>query len=322
MGGLSRKYTAIRKIKENENIDHLLLDSGNFLFSSPRKVDKNGNSVHTAMGIARIYREMNYDAVNVGINDLSAGINFLKGLDFLPWVCANFYDNSDKTIFRPYILKTDSELKYAIIGLSPPPLSTSSEYSYRSWHKILAPLLQELRPKVDCIILLSSLNDNENKEIAQKFPDIRLIISALSTSGNISPRITNKTLITQTADRGRYLGQLYLLNPGLYDWINTSTPNVANLEKQRKTLDYRLSRIDYLMTKNDNNQDTLAVLEKQKIQILKQLKALEYKNPGELVTSKSTFKAAFTPLTQNIEEDRRINKMIKEIKKESGSYKN
>lgn len=322
MGGLSRRYTTIRKIKENENMDNLLIDSGNFLFPNPKKISEKNALTQTAMGIAKIYREMNYDAVNIGANDLAAGISFLKNLDFLPWVSANLYDSTGNPIFRPYIIKTDKQLKYAIIGLTSPPLDSTTEYSYRPWRVILEPILQELIPKVDCIILLSSLNELENKEITLKFSDIRLIFSAHSTSGNITPRIINKTLITQTANRGRYLGQLYLLNPGLYDWADTSTANAANLEKQRKAIEYRLSRIDYLMKKNDNTPDTVATLEKQKVMMLKQLEAFEHNNPDDTIVSKSTFKAAFTPLTTNIVEDRRINKMIKEIKNEAGSLKN
>ncbi len=322
MGGLSRRYTTIQTIEQNEDIDHLLLDSGNLLFANPRSVTEKNSATQIAMGIASIYKEMNYDAVNIGPNDLAAGIGFLKKLDFLPWVSANLYDNSGGPLFRPYILKTDKKLKYAIIGLTSPPLDTSTEYTYRSWQKILPPLLEELIPNADCIVILSALSENENRELAQKYPDIRLIFTSRSTSGNIPPRIVNKALITQTANRGKYLGQLYLLNPGLYDWVDTAASNVATIEKQREAIRYRLTRIDYLMKQNNGNPGTLATLKKQKIGIQKQLETLEHTKSDETDFSKSTFKVSFTPLTTNIREDKKINDMIKEIKKEAGALKN
>ena len=317
MGGLPRKYTVIDKIKRNENIDHLLIDSGNFLFSSSRNRPENTAAITKASGIAKIYREMNYDAVNIGPNDLAAGINYLKKLDFLPWVCANFYDNSGKTIFTPYIIKSFNQMSYGIIGLSSQPSITSAEFSYQPWRKILPSLIQELNQKVDCIIVLSSLKEEENKGIAQQFPEIRLLFSSLSAFGNISPHIVNEALITQTADRGRYLGQLYILNPGLHDWADPSAPTMASSKKLRKTIEYRLSRINYLITQNSNNPGSTGTLERQKNTLIKQLEDLENNKPSGADISKSTFRPAFTPLTANIQENRRISEMIKKIKKEA-----
>jgi 2',3'-cyclic-nucleotide 2'-phosphodiesterase (5'-nucleotidase family) len=321
MGGLSRKYTAVRSIKDSENIDHLLIDSGNLLFSTPKKSAINSRVMATAKTIANIYHEMNYDAVNIGLNDLAAGIRFLKKLEFLPWVSANLYDNSGKNIFKPYILKPDGKLKYAIVGLSPPPFDTSSELSYRSWRIVLAPLVSELKQKVDCIILLSSLDANENREIIKEFPDIHLLFSALSMAGNMPPQIINKSLTTQTADRGRYLGQLYLTNPGIYDWADLSATG-TNVAKQSKSIEYRLSRIEYLIRQNNSHQDTLATLEKQKTTIIKQLEGLDKNKSEDIFHPQSTFKASFTPLTKNIVESRKINKMINELKKEVDSMNN
>ena len=136
------------------------------------------------------------------------------------------------------------------------------------------------------------------------------------------PRIVNKAIITQTANRGRYLGQLYLLNPGIYDWVDTSTLSSATSKKQKKALEYRLSRVDYLLNRDGNTPETVASLEKQKAIILKQLEADDHENSQQTHTPKSTFKAAFSPLTQNIGEDRRMNEMIKEIKKGAESFTN
>jgi 2',3'-cyclic-nucleotide 2'-phosphodiesterase (5'-nucleotidase family) len=309
---------------DSEKIDHLLIDSGNFLFSTPKKPAANSKTMFTAMTIANIYHEMNYDAVNIGLNDLAAGIGFLKKLEFLPLVCANIFDKSGQSIFKPYVLKTDKKQKYAIVGLSPPPLDAEafSEFTYRSWRIVLAPLIRELRQKVDCIILLSSLNASENSAISKEFPDIHLLFSALSMSGNMSPRIINKSLTTQTADRGRYLGQLYLVNPGLYEWVDPSTTGTTHVAGQKKSLEYRLSRIEYLISQNNSHKEALVTLENQKSTLQKQLEAIDRNKTEGNINPQSTFKASFTPLTQNIKESRRINKMIKELKKEVESMNN
>ncbi len=321
LGGLSRKFSLIDKITTNDSTPHLLVDSGNFLFRNSKEQMEGTSDSITAAGIAKIYREMNYDAVNIGLNDLSAGIDFIKNMDFLPWVCANYFDRAGKTIFRPYMVKNLGTIKIGIIGLSTAPLRIEQEYVYRSWHEILPVFIAELTQQVDFIILLSSLQESENEEIARLFPSVRLIFSAIARSGNVVPRVVNKALTTQTGNRGRYLGQLLVTNPGLHDWSDHIVQNAEQRKGQKRAIEYRLSRIDLLMRQNEHKPTTLETLGKQKTVLLKQLKNLDQQNKTESGAAKSTYKAVFMPLSQSITGDREIDGLVKNIKEEIESLK-
>jgi 2',3'-cyclic-nucleotide 2'-phosphodiesterase (5'-nucleotidase family) len=265
---------------------------------------------------------MNYDAVNIGLNDLAAGIGFLKNIGFLPLIGANFYDHTGKTVFSPYTIKRFETLKIGIIGLSPAPSRIEKEYVYRSWREILPVLVPEIAEKADCIILLSSLQEAENEEIARLYPSIRLIFSAISRSGNTVPKIINKAIFTQTGNRGRYLGQLHLTNPGQHDWINSTSQSAEQLKKRKRAIEYRLKRLDLVIKQNEQKPTTLETLGKQKTALEKQLKHLESQSYTKIEAVRSTYKASFMPLSRNISGDREIDMLVNNTQKKIQSFKN
>jgi hypothetical protein len=65
-----------------------------------------------------------------------------------------------------------------------------------------------LSKKCGHIILLSNLPQIENDEIARAYPNLHIIIAADPQLGNTVPAATGNTLITQTANQGKYLGML------------------------------------------------------------------------------------------------------------------
>ena len=245
----------------------------------------------------------------------------MKKMDFLPWICANYYDQNGSTVFQPYIVKSIENIKIGIIGLSDSSAHVESKYAYRHWRKFLPAIVAELRQKVDCIMLLSSLQENENEEIAELFPSIRLIFSAIAKSGNLAPKEINKALLTQTGDRGRYLGHLVVTNPGLHDWSYRSRDNAGQLKSQKRAIEYRLSRLDLLIQQNGNKPTTLESLERQKVALLSQLENLKLKSSTEIEVAKSTYKHLFMPLSQNISGDREIERLINKIKEETEAFK-
>ena len=152
---------------------------------------------------------MGYDAVAVGPLDLAAGVDFLKKQtrSRLSWISANLLNADDSPIFLPFIIKKTGQSKTGIIGLTrsdslPVNLHTGD------WRTILPAQLQILSKKCDHIILLSNLSKNDIDEIAQRYPDILIIISADPQSSNLNPIVSNNTLITQTVQQGKYLGRL------------------------------------------------------------------------------------------------------------------
>jgi 2',3'-cyclic-nucleotide 2'-phosphodiesterase (5'-nucleotidase family) len=171
----------------------------------------------TAAGIIDAYAKMGYDAVAVGPLDLAAGAEFLKTQDkpAFPWISANLLNTDNHPVFRPFIIKHTDQSTTGIIGLTGT-TSLPANLHTGDWQTILPAQLQILAKKCNHIILLSNLPEKENYEIARQYPEIRIIISADPQFSNLSPVINNSTLITQTAQQGKYLGRLGI------EWGNTS----------------------------------------------------------------------------------------------------
>jgi 2',3'-cyclic-nucleotide 2'-phosphodiesterase (5'-nucleotidase family) len=94
MGGLSRKLSYIKTLKNN-NIDPIILDVGDALFTRPQYSLLEIPSVkYQAKAFLEGYEKIGCDALNIGEYDLAAGYNFLKSLEEnskIPFISANLH---------------------------------------------------------------------------------------------------------------------------------------------------------------------------------------------------------------------------------------
>jgi 2',3'-cyclic-nucleotide 2'-phosphodiesterase (5'-nucleotidase family) len=173
---------------------------------------------------------MGYDAVAVGPLDLAAGTDFLKqqGGSHFPWISSNLLNADDSPVFRPFIIKKTGQSRTGIIGLTGKTASLPANLHTGDWHTILPAQLQIVSQQCDHIILLSNLSTNDNDEIALHYPNLHIIISVDPQLNNPSMTVNNNTLITQTAQQGKYLGRLDVV------WRNTGKGE-SDLDKQHGT---------------------------------------------------------------------------------------
>lgn len=295
------------------------MDSGNLLFQSAKLYSPSSTDLTNARGIADIYAKMNYDAVNIGSYDLSAGLPFVQELFFLPWVSANFYDANNQPLFQPYIMKSIGELKVGIIGLSPNFNQQLDNVHYRSWQEVLPEFVLELQEQADLIILLSSLEMKENRKIALSFPIVRLIVTAIPGWNKVSSQQEGETLIIQTQDRGRYLGYLFLQNPEQEKWQNLSIS--SNASHHQKSLRYRLQRIEMALQKRDNipEQERKRLLkEKSKLSAqLNRLNTLQSANAGH-----AGYRYVNIPISPNIPPNEGIERLVEQTQLKSANTGN
>ncbi len=226
MGGLPKRAYQISTLTGNNAPPALLLDAGNLLFKQATVV--HSQELLTATGIMEIYQKMAYDAVAVGPHDLAAGIEFLKNgrvADF-PWLSANLIDKNNARIFPAVKILTRGSMKIGIIGLTGKIAAKSQEAVVVDWRKVLPEHLQHLKNECQLVIVLSSLSDQDNNELTRQFPQVHLLISADQQLGNITPKVDNGTLVTQTMSQGKYLGVLDI------DWISGS--GWAKNEEERR----------------------------------------------------------------------------------------
>jgi 5'-nucleotidase/UDP-sugar diphosphatase len=169
--------------------------------------------------VKQVYYMFNYDALTIGDQDLVEGtlffFDFTAGLQD-KIVNTNFYINERK-IGRDYRLK---KLKDITFGITATIDSTTFRYiddklkkdiSFSDQNSSLKPVVAKLHETSDYCILISHSGLSRDRELAQVFPDIDLIIGGHSQDELEEPVTIGKTLIVQAGENGYHLGVLRLL---------------------------------------------------------------------------------------------------------------
>lgn len=158
--------------------------------------------------------------MGIGSYDLAAGIDYLleKQNSSSPFISANLADKNNNLYFPPYTIVSFDDRKIGIVGLSGSNFISNDPILTLNWRDALPDHLENLKQQCDFILLLSTMSKKDNELVAQRFPEINLIISSISSNGNLRPKRVNKTLITQTHSRGKYLGILNLTWSDEREW--------------------------------------------------------------------------------------------------------
>ncbi len=267
---------------------------------------------------------MNFDAVAVGPHDLSAGVDFLtsRSPSTFPWISANILDKERVHIFLPYITKQVGSLNVALLGLtgdSPP----QANMIVAPWQDVLPDLLTTLSKNTDVTILLSSLTEKENREIAKRFPQINIIITAYVRQGNRTPEIVHNSLFTQTDRQGKYLGVLSCSIGNSGNWRKDYITPRTTLQKALSSVENKIANIA-VHDKNTypKNQRALESLERRREEILKQLQSLNRKfsvQQNSKLTD-SSWASRFVALKKNLPEDKEINRFISNTKRQINNF--
>lgn len=168
----------------------------------------------------KLLNSIGYDGVTIGnnegignshqqLNELYTDANF-------PVILSNFQDL--KTKQRPVwcqeseIIVTPQGTKLGIIAATAPFEAT---YAMNDWYaqpimEFLPSLLAKLKPKVDVIILLSHLGIDFDRQIAQNYPEISVILGAHTHHLLPKGEKVRSTLICAAGKWGQYIGQVDL----------------------------------------------------------------------------------------------------------------
>ena len=158
---------------------------------------------------------MGYDALTIGQQELSLGISQLEELAkkaTFPFLSANLVDSSrdNQTMFEPYVVLDRQGVRIGIMGLTEPaavvePLASADILpAVETAHRYV----EELREKVDILIVLSHLGLEEDKALAKAVPGIDAIIGGNTGYLMQEPERVGNTLIVQQGSRGQWLGHL------------------------------------------------------------------------------------------------------------------
>lgn len=232
-GGLNRRGTILKEIRQDTN-SSILLDAGD-LFSNINEVEKNKT-------ILDIYKKMNYDAMNIGENELSSGFEFLKTTP-LPFISSNIVSSQDKVnIFNGTLIIEKNDIKIGILGIMSNDSKNISDLNIEVLEPInvLKEYISELKGKVDFIIVLSRLAFDENVKIAKNTEGIDLIIGGYDFRPKEEATKIRKTLLVESGVKGHYVGKISLSKKPDFTPVNrlyTMKKSVKNDPEIQKMID-------------------------------------------------------------------------------------
>lgn len=219
VGGIAHLAERIKK-ERAEDPDHtLLLDAGDSVQGSPISDFFNGKPIAEAMN------DIAYDVMTLGNHDFDNGVRELaeniNGRN-APALAANLVNKKKDSPLqgktRPYVMKIIDGVKIGIIGLITP--DTIKTLHSKEDAKLVefadpAATLEHYIPEMkkqgaDIIILLSHLGVDEDPRIADRFPDIDVIVGGHSHTDLTEPMKRGNTIIVQAGCFGKELGRVDL----------------------------------------------------------------------------------------------------------------
>ena len=331
MGGLSKKIYQINSLSDTLKNNRLLLDSGNLLFKK-NVIELGVNQEKlTAETIMDIYQNNSYDAVGVGPLDLSAGKDFILQSyhSGFPWISINAHNSSGKPLFKEWITRQLGDTTVIITALTGSTKQSIEGITIQPWEISLRHLLEEIGSDTNkaFIIVLSSLNSEENRNIANLFPEINLIIGADTKKNNISPHLVNNCLITQTGKQGKYQGLLEIIFGKQRIWSKDSVKILADLQNKLGAINWQLKRMEKKAVKSNNKEkhkSTILRLQQEKVELSSTIESVKKDVVQEEKTGmlNDQFIYSFTALKKNkpndqptVEKLRILNQKVKTLHK-------
>ncbi len=237
LGGLYKKTTYLNEYrKTHKNL--VVVDSGDLL-NEHYEIKPSFVSSARLKGdiIAKVYKSIGIDAVNVGELELALSLDYLKELekkyDF-PFVSANLVDDKKQLLFKPYVIKNLDNMKVGIIGIMGNTADIISKLKEvpDAGLSVLDPLetaqslVAELKDKVDFIIVMTHQHIGRNWVIARKIDGIDVIVGGHHKQKLKTPYNANDTYIVQSGEKGQYQGllEITLASDGTKTAENTLVP--------------------------------------------------------------------------------------------------
>lgn len=201
--------TIVKQIKASQSYT-ILVDAGNWSKGTLLSDHFKG------MPMVEIMNNLEYDASAIGEGEIDFGsknLYILEDKAEFPLLSCNLVESG--TGIPPYFLKD----KYVVIERGPftiiitavsnPMKYPGSGIEVKDPFEVLPDVLKEIAShKPDVIILLSRLGLENDKKIANKFPEINVIVGGPDRLKLEDPIVQQDTYIVQSGERAGFLGKL------------------------------------------------------------------------------------------------------------------
>ncbi|NIZ40218.1 bifunctional UDP-sugar hydrolase/5'-nucleotidase [Entomospira entomophila] len=242
--GYTQITNYVEFLEENDS-PVLLVDAGNYLQGSAVTNLNKGARVIEAMNIA------GYDVAGIGHHEFDFGSAQLLALNkkaSFDLVSANTRRNKGKDFpFISYHSTTIKDVRVAVVGITTPETAwktaASNIIGWEFWDPIesLEPLIKQIKPNHDVIILLAHLDDEEKvttTDIAKSIPEINVIIGGSEEVFQPRGRTVGKTFIINSGNDAQSLAHTSIhIENGVITRINGK---VLHMTAEELHADYTL----------------------------------------------------------------------------------
>ncbi len=206
MGGASYLTSAIKMLRSEKPT--LLLSAGDMIQGD------NWANLTEGKSVIELMNAMGFDAMVVGNHEFDFGQEVLKkriSEANFPVLGANVQGLES---LKPFIIKELSGMKIAVIGVVTEDTPTVTHpknvegLRFEPVESALERYLQELKGKVDIIVVISHIGHHADRLLAERIKGIDVIVGGHSHTKIENPVLIGNTIIVQAWEHGKALGVL------------------------------------------------------------------------------------------------------------------
>jgi len=212
VGGLARRATLLRRLRQEIAADVLLLDNGGVVMETGRQQEIKYDITVAAMDA------MEYDAAGVGFLDLGLGIDRIEAnaIDASFAIVGSNLVRSDGThpLARSTVIETPSGRRIGLMAILGERFRTDlSRIAPRlelvNPEGVVRKLVAELGPRCDLIVLLSHAPVEETRSLVHSVPGVDVAVTGyLMEKPFPEPETIGRTLVIGTGLYGKWLARL------------------------------------------------------------------------------------------------------------------
>ncbi len=292
--------------------DPLIFDAGDMFFS---KTNINSNNIDSEMFRCETmltgYEKIGCNALNIGKYEMLVGLSFLKKMEnkysSIPFISGNIKDReSGELLFKPYVTINRDGLNLGVIGLSNMIPDSMTSVSAEDYISAGNRLINEIKNKVDLIILLVNTDRNSQSSLAKNFPEADFIFTSGSTHRTSAsmPQKSEGPYVYSNGKQGKYLTIVDL------DIKNSSDP-ISDVSAQEQKINQLNNRLKRLQKKDPSKKlDDIYAGQDNILSLIKRYR--NDLNKAETILEKAKNRMRFTSLALNkkIKDDPEILAMV------------
>jgi Cytochrome c554 and c-prime len=235
LGGLGRRATFMRVLRDTTTADVLLVDAGDFFSASINYGKEKAELAMKSMAL------MNYDGVVPGEKEFGFGIEYFQArarVAGLPVLASNLYDAAADTLLFPAsrVVTLRSGLRVGLIGvlsekIKMPPQVLAGAVAVRDPAASVQAAVDAVRPNVDVVVVLAHMSRAETKGLAEQLEGVDVVVQGHDGLPMRHVQRWGEPYVLQVSAKGMYVGMAYATLDRAKR-VKTLTSSIVGLDKK------------------------------------------------------------------------------------------